>query len=88
MTAGVHVMPPSWFHAAVAGAGGALAAIAAVALSVIAVRLNDGRAVLLGFAFSVMSGAARFHALATPGVLIGDNGLVQAAGALNLPLGG
>ncbi len=28
------------------------------------------------------------HALATPGVLIGENGLVQAAGALNVPIGG
>ena len=57
-------------------------------MSVIAVRLNDGRAVLLGFAFSVMAVLLVFHALATPGVLIGENGLVQAAGALNVPLGG
>ena len=69
-------------------AAGALAGAAAIAMSVIAVQLNDGRAVLLGFAFSVMAVMLVFHALATPGVLIGENGLVQAAGALNVPLGG
>jgi putative nucleotidyltransferase with HDIG domain len=82
----VHV--PMVAHAAGVAAAGALAAAAAIVLSVFAVRLNDGRAVLLGFAFSVMAVLLVFHSLATPGVLIGDNGLVQAAGALNIPLGG
>ncbi len=82
----VHV--PPIVHLVTVGAAGALAAAAAIALSVIAVRRNDGRAVLLGFAFSVMAVLLVFHALATPGVLIGENGLVQAAGALNIPLGG
>ena len=85
-----HVMVhmPMVVHAVSVAAAGGLAAVAAIALSVIAVRLNDGRAVLLGFAFSVMAVLLVFHSLATPTVLIGDNGLVQAAGALNIPLGG
>ncbi|WP_053225866.1 HD-GYP domain-containing protein [Solirubrobacter soli] len=87
-SAGVMVHLPHVVHLIAVTAAGALAGAAAIAMSVIAVRLNDGRAVLLGFAFSVMSVMLVFHALATPGVLIGDNGLVQAAGALNLPLGG
>lgn len=86
--AGVMVHLPALVHLAAVAAAGALAGAAAVAMSVIAVRLNDGRTVLLGFAFSVMAVLLVFHALATPGVLLGDNGLVQAAGALNLPLGG
>jgi HD-GYP domain-containing protein (c-di-GMP phosphodiesterase class II) len=86
--AGVDVDLPPIVHFIGVSAAGALAGAAAVALSVIAVRLNDGRAVLLGFGFSVMAVMLVLHALATPGVLIGDNGLVQAAGALNIPFGG
>jgi putative nucleotidyltransferase with HDIG domain len=82
----VHV--PALVHLAAVTAAGALAGAAAVALSAIAVRLNDGRAVMLGFAFSTMALMLVFHALATPGVLLGDNGLVQAAGGLNIPIGG
>jgi HD-GYP domain-containing protein (c-di-GMP phosphodiesterase class II) len=88
VSAGVMIHVPAVVHLVAVAAAGLLAGAAAIAMSVIAVRLNDGRAVLLGFAFSVMSVLLVFHALATPGVLIGDNGLVQAAGALNLPLGG
>src|SRR4051812_7848344 len=87
-SAGGMVPLPPLVHLMAVAAAGALAGAAAITMSVIAVRLNDGRAVLLGFAFSVMSVLLVFHALATPGVLIGENGLVQAAGALNLPLGG
>lgn len=76
------------FHLFVVGAAGALAAVAAVVMSVIAARLNDGRAVVLGIAFSVMAEMLLIHALATPGALMGDNGVVQIAGALNLPVGG
>jgi HD-GYP domain-containing protein (c-di-GMP phosphodiesterase class II) len=87
--AGTHmVMLAPDFHLVVVGAAGALAAIAAVVMSVIAARLNDGRAVVLGFAFSVMAEMLLVHALATPGALLGANGVVQIAGALNLPVGG
>jgi putative nucleotidyltransferase with HDIG domain len=86
--AGIMVHLPPLVHLIAVAAAGLLAGAAALTMSVIAVRLNDGRAVLLGFAFSVMSVLLVFHALATPGVLIGENGLVQAAGALNLPIGG
>lgn len=86
---GVMVHIPMVFHCVAVSGAGALAAAAAIALSVIAVRLNDGRAVMLGFAFSVMAVMLLLHALSTPGVLIsGTHGLVQAAGALNIPLGG
>jgi HD-GYP domain-containing protein (c-di-GMP phosphodiesterase class II) len=75
-------------HIAVVGVAGALAMAAAVAMSVIATRRNDGRAVWLGMAFSVMATLLTIHGLATPGMILPANGLVQLAGALNIPVGG
>ena len=56
-------------------------------LSVMAARVDDGRTVLLGLAFSVMATMLVVHALATPGAWLGDYGLMQIAGALNIPVG-
>lgn len=75
-------------HMVVVGAAGALAGAASVVMSIVATRRNDGRAVWLGMAFSVMATVLIIHALATPGVILPNNGLVQVAGALNLPIGG
>lgn len=75
-------------HIIVVGAAGALAGAASVVMSIVASRRNDGRAVWLGIAFSVMATLLLIHALATPGIILPANGLVQAAGALNLPIGG
>jgi HD-GYP domain-containing protein (c-di-GMP phosphodiesterase class II) len=88
LSAGHGVMAPAWFHVIFAGVGGLLTAAAAIALSVSAARQHDGRAVLLSAAFSVMATGLLVHAFATPGWLVGMNGLVQLAGALNLPAGG
>ncbi|HKO25965.1 MAG TPA: HD-GYP domain-containing protein, partial [Solirubrobacteraceae bacterium] len=54
----------------------------------IAARRNDGRAVWLGMAFSVAATLLVIHALATPGVIVPANGVVQIAGALNVPVCG
>ncbi|HEX4011590.1 MAG TPA: HD-GYP domain-containing protein [Solirubrobacteraceae bacterium] len=87
--AGTHMlMFPAAFHMIVVGLAGALAGAAAITMSIIAARLNDGRAVLLGMAFAVIAEMLVVHALATPGALLGDNGVVQVAGAMNLPVGG
>jgi HD-GYP domain-containing protein (c-di-GMP phosphodiesterase class II) len=75
-------------HIAVVGVAGILALAAAVAMSAIAAHRNDGRAVWLGMAFSVMAALLTIHALATPGIILPANGLVQLAGALNIPIGG
>jgi HD-GYP domain-containing protein (c-di-GMP phosphodiesterase class II) len=75
-------------HMIVVGAAGALAGAASVGMSIVATRRNDGRAVWLGMAFSVMATMLVIHALATPGVILPANGVVQVAGALNLPVGG
>jgi HD-GYP domain-containing protein (c-di-GMP phosphodiesterase class II) len=82
------IMIPGIVHLIVVGTAALLAAAAALTMSVRASKFGDGRAVLLGFAFSVMAVMLLVHALATPDVLIGSNGVVQGAGALNLPIGG
>ncbi len=87
--AGDHMMMiPGELHLIVVGVAAVLAAGAGIAMSSCAARFSDPRAVLLGIAFSVMAIFLLVHALATPKVLIGPNGVVQVAGALNLPVGG
>jgi HD-GYP domain-containing protein (c-di-GMP phosphodiesterase class II) len=81
-------MVAPWLHIAVVGVAGALAMAASIAMSVIAMRRNDVHAVWLGMGFSVMATLLVIHALATPGIILPMNGLVQIAGALNLPVGG
>ncbi len=65
-----------------------LAAAAALALTLAGARRGDGRAVLIGTAFSAMAALLAIHGLTTPGFLVGDNGLVAFSGALTLPVGG
>jgi putative nucleotidyltransferase with HDIG domain len=65
-----------------------LAAAAALTLTVVGARRGDGRAVLIGTAFSSMAALLSIHGLTTPGFLVGDNGLVAFSGALTLPVGG
>ncbi|MGH2763213.1 MAG: HD-GYP domain-containing protein [Thermoleophilaceae bacterium] len=77
---GVHFLP-------IAVSAG-LAALAAVALTVAGVRRGDGRSVIVGAAFSTMAAMLAVHGLTTPGVLVGDNGVVAFSGAATLPLGG
>ena len=87
-TAETHVMVAPEIHVGVVGAAGVVATAAALAMSVIAARVHDGRTVLLGMAFSVMATLLLIHALATPGALVQDgDGLMQLAGAINLPAG-
>jgi HD-GYP domain-containing protein (c-di-GMP phosphodiesterase class II) len=87
VTAGRHVMIAPFAHVVVVGAAGAVAAVAGTALSVIAARVNDARAVLVGMSFSVMATMLVVHALSTPGAWIGENGLMRLTGALNVPAG-
>lgn len=66
----------------------AAASLAALALTVIGAQRRDGRTVLVGTAFSVMAALLALHGLATPGFLVGQNGLVAFTGAATLPVGG
>jgi len=70
------------------GVSAVMASVAALTLTVVGVRRQDGRVVLVGSAFSVMAALLAIHGLATPGVVIGDNGVISLTGAATLPVGG
>jgi len=77
-----------WIHFVGVALGAGVATGSAVALTVAGARLRDGHAVLVGCAFSVMAALLCLHGLATPGVLVGTNGVVSFTGAATLPVGG
>jgi HD-GYP domain-containing protein (c-di-GMP phosphodiesterase class II) len=82
----VHIGPEVHFLPIAVSAG--LAAGAAVALTLVGARRGDGRAVLVGTAFSAMAALLAVHGLTTPGLLAGENGVVAFTGAATLPVGG
>jgi MFS family permease len=63
------------------------AALAATALTVAGARRRDARTVIVGTAFSVMAGLLALHGIATPGMLVGRNGVVGFTGGATLPVG-
>src|SRR5215210_4882654 len=67
--------------------GAVVAAAASVGLTVVGARARDGRTVLLGGAFSTMTALLAIHGVATPGIVVGPNGVVALAGAASLPAG-
>ena len=69
------------------GISALVAALAALALTIVGVRRKDGRAVLVGTGFTVMAGLLAIHGLATPGAIIGMNGVIALTGAATLPVG-
>jgi putative nucleotidyltransferase with HDIG domain len=82
------VMFGTQVHFTGVGVSALAAAAAALALTVVGVRRDDGRVVLIGTGFTVMAALLAIHGLATPGVLIGDNGVIALTGAATLPVGG
>jgi HD-GYP domain-containing protein (c-di-GMP phosphodiesterase class II) len=74
-------------HFALVGVAALIAAFASAGLTVAGVRRRDGQTTLLGTAFSTMTAMLAVHGLATPGVLVGPNGVVAVAGGLSLPVG-
>src|SRR3954469_2362032 len=72
-----------WLVAVVAG----VSATASLALTVAGARARDGRAVLLGTAFSTMTALFMVHGIATPGMLVGPNGVIALAGGVSVPVG-
>lgn len=82
------VQVDSWIHFGFLAFGSLAAAGAALALTIVGARRGDGRAVLLGTAFSVMTAILAVHGLATPGILTGQNGVIAFSGAAVLPVGG
>jgi hypothetical protein len=78
----------SWIHFGFLAFGSLATAAAALALTIVGARRGDGRTVLLGTAFSVMTAILAVHGLATPGILTGPNGVIAFSGAAVLPVGG
>jgi hypothetical protein len=70
------------------GVSAAAATLAAFALTLVGVRRNDARVVLVGTAFTAMAALLAIHGLSTPGVIIGYNGVIALTGAATLPVGG
>ena len=64
-----------------------LATAAGVALSYGGWRRGDGRAVLVGTAFTVMASLLLVHGFASPGFIVEMNGVVSLTGAATLPVG-
>ena len=81
-----HWMPPASLHFWLVAGAAAVAALASASLTVAGASRGDGRAVLLGTAFSTMCALLIVHGLATPGVLVGRNGVIALAGGLALPV--
>ena len=65
-----------------------MTAAAALGLTVVGARRADTRTVLVGGAFAVMAGLLALHGLSTPGVLVGQNGVISLTGGVTLPVGG
>ncbi len=77
-----------WIHFSGVAVGAGVATAAALALTVAGARRRDARAVLVGAAFSVMATLLCLHGLTTPGVFVGQNGVVAITGGATLPVGG
>jgi putative nucleotidyltransferase with HDIG domain len=78
---------PKELHFGLVGGAAAITSFASMALSLAGARARDGRAVLMGMAFSTMTALFAVHGLATPGFLAGPNGVIALAGGLSIPVG-
>ena len=76
-----------WVHFGGVGLAAAVATAAALALTVAGALQGDGRAVVAGLAFSLMAALLCLHGAATPGILVGMNGVVAFTGGATLPVG-
>jgi HD-GYP domain-containing protein (c-di-GMP phosphodiesterase class II) len=82
------VMWGGWTHFLLVGVTAAAAAAAAIALTIAGARARDARTVMVATAFSVMASLLVVHGVATPGLLVGMNGVVSFSGGATLPVGG
>src|SRR6476469_11143296 len=84
----IEVMPPMWVHFYGVGVSALVATAAAVVLTTIGAREQDSRTVIVGGGFALMAALLAVHGLSTPGVILGNNGLIALTGAATLPVGG
>ena len=81
----VDLTPEAHFWPVVTAAG--TAAVVAAGITAAGVRARDGRMILLGTAFSTTTALLMVHGFATPGVVVGMNGVIALAGGASLPVG-
>src|SRR5262245_58042068 len=81
----VDLTPEAHFWPVVIAAG--TAAVVAAGVTLAGVRARDGRVILLGTAFSTTTALLMVHGFATPGVVVGMNGVIALAGGASLPVG-
>src|SRR5689334_10955146 len=74
-------------HFGLVGGAAVLTSLASLLLSLAGARARDGRAILMGTAFSTMTALFAIHALSTPGFFVGKNGMIALAGGLSVPVG-
>ncbi|HEV7132110.1 MAG TPA: HD-GYP domain-containing protein [Gaiellaceae bacterium] len=82
------VMPPMWVHFYGVGVSALVTTAVAAAITVAGARRSDTRTVIVGGGFSLMAALLAVHGLVTPGMLVGQNGLISVTGAATLPVGG
>jgi HD-GYP domain-containing protein (c-di-GMP phosphodiesterase class II) len=74
-------------HFYAVGFSALVAAAAAGGLTAIGARRGDTRTVVVGTAFAVMASLLALHGFATPGIVVGSNGVVAFTGGATLPAG-
>ncbi len=82
------VLIGGWIHFSGVALGAGVATASAVILTIAGARQQDGHAVLVGCAFSVMAALLCLHGLATPGILFDAYGVAAFTGGATLPVGG
>jgi len=82
-----HAMMTPEMHFGLVVTAAAIACAGALTLSIAGARARDGRAVLMGTAFSTMTALFLVHGLATPGIFAESNGMLPLAGGLSVPVG-
>jgi HD-GYP domain-containing protein (c-di-GMP phosphodiesterase class II) len=84
---GRHVNFTSTLHFYSVGISALVAAAAAAGLTVIGARRGDTRTVVIGTAFAVMASLLALHGFSTPGIVVGNNGVIAFTGGATLPAG-
>ena len=82
-----HVMFGPEVHFKDVGLTALAASVAAFALTIAGARRRDARTILIGTAFTAMAALLALHGIATPGILVGMNGVVAFTGGATLPVG-
>jgi len=84
---GYRVNFTSTLHFYSVGISALVATAAAAGLTIIGARRGDTRTVVVGTAFAVMASLLALHGFSTPGVVVGNNGVIAFTGGATLPAG-